>query len=218
MKRFLDILLSFMALAMFFPFGLIICTILKFTGEGEIFYIQPRVGKDGKLFGLIKFATMLKNSPNIGPGDITIHKDPRVLPFGRLLRKTKINEVPQLINILKGDMSIVGPRPQTPRYFALFPDHVQKGIIDLKPGLTGVGSVIFRDEETMAGKSGMDQTEFHRKVIAPYKGEIELWYKQKQSFWIDIKLMFLTAWLIVFPNSRLYTAFLPGLPAQVQSV
>ena len=218
MKRCIDILLSCIALAMFLPFGLIIGLILKFTGEGEIFYIQPRVGKDGKLFGLIKFATMLKNSPNMGPGDITVRNDPRVLPIGKILRKFKLNEVPQLINVLKGDMSIVGPRPQTPKYFALFPDYVQRGIIDMKPGLTGVGSVVFRDEETMGSHSGMDQVEFHKKVIAPYKGEIELWYKHQQSFWMDIKLMFLTAWLILFPNSRLYLTFLPGLPVQLEAI
>jgi lipopolysaccharide/colanic/teichoic acid biosynthesis glycosyltransferase len=218
MKRFLDILLSCITLSIFLPFGLIICLILKLTGEGEIFFIQPRVGKDGKLFGLIKFATMLKNSPNMGPGDITVRNDPRVLPIGKILRKTKLNEVPQLINVLKGDMSIVGPRPQTTKYFALFPDYVQRGIIDLKPGLTGVGSVVFRDEETMSGDFDMDPVEFHKKVIAPYKGEIELWYKQKQSFWMDVKLMFLTAWLIIFPNSRLYVTFLPGLPTQIEPI
>lgn len=218
MKRLIDLGLSFFALAVFLPFGIVICLVLKFTGEGEIFYIQPRVGKDGKLFGLIKFATMLKNSPNIGPGDITVQNDPRVLPFGNFLRKTKLNEMPQLINVLRGDMSIVGPRPQTPKYFALFPEHVRTGIIGLKPGLTGAGSVVFRDEESLAGNSGMDQVEFHREVIAPLKGEIELWYKRHRCLWVDIKLMFLTAWLIMFPNSRLYEAFLPGLPAQVGTV
>ena len=217
MKRFLDILLSCIALAMFLPFGLVICLILRFTGEGEIFYIQRRVGKNGKLFGLIKFATMLKNSPKMGSGDITVRNDPRVLQTGKILRKTKLNEVPQLINVLKGDMSIVGPRPQTPNYFALFSDYVQREIIDLKPGLTGVGSVVFRDEEAMGCNSGMDQVEFHKKVIAPYKGEIELWYKQKQSFWMDLKLVFLTAWLILFPSSKLYAIFLPGLPAQMEA-
>ncbi|RJR31835.1 MAG: sugar transferase [Desulfobacteraceae bacterium] len=221
MKRLLDILISSVSLAVFLPFGLAIGLILRFTGEGWIFYVQPRVGKDGKLFGLIKFSTMLRDSPNIGPGDITVKNDPRVLTFGKLLRKTKINEVPQLINVLKGEMSIVGPRPQTPRYFALFPEHVRKFIVDLKPGLTGLGSIFFRDEEGMAGRSGMDQVEFHQKVIAPYKGELELWYKAHQSFWLDIKLIFLTAWLILFPNSTLYESLhseLPQMPEFLEKV
>jgi lipopolysaccharide/colanic/teichoic acid biosynthesis glycosyltransferase len=193
-------MLSSIALIVFFPFGLIIALILRFTGEGEIFYVQTRVGKDGQLFGLIKFATMLKDSPNIGPGDITVHNDPRVFPFGKYLRKTKLNEVPQIINILKGDMSLVGPRPLTPKTFSFFPEKIQKEIIHLKPGLTGVGSIIFRDEEKLAARSGMDQMEFHKNIIAPYKGEL------------DIKLIFLTAWMVLFPNSNAYQSFLPDLP------
>jgi lipopolysaccharide/colanic/teichoic acid biosynthesis glycosyltransferase len=212
MKRFLDILISLLSLAVFLPFGIVIAVILRFTGEGEIFFIQSRVGKNGELFGLIKFATMLKDSPNIGPGDITLHKDPRVLRFGRFLRKAKLNEVPQLINVLMGDMSIVGPRPQTPKYFALYPEHVRKRIIDLRPGLTGLGSVVFRDEEVMAGRSGMDQVEFHRRIVAPYKGELELWYKEHQSLWLDLKLIFLTAWLILLPDSRIHEAIHTELP------
>ncbi len=203
LKRFLDILIASLSLSVFLPFGLIIALILRFTGEGEIFFVQPRVGRYGEVFGLIKFATMLKASPNIGPGDITVHNDPRVLPFGKFLRKTKINEVPQLINVLKGDMSIVGPRPQTPKYFALFPEHVRKGIVDLRPGLTGLGSIVFRDEEVMAGRSGMDEVEFHRNVIAPQKGELELWYKAHQTWWLDLRLIFLTAWVILFPGSKI---------------
>jgi lipopolysaccharide/colanic/teichoic acid biosynthesis glycosyltransferase len=212
-KRLLDITLSAIALTAFLPFGLIIALILRCTGEGEIFYVQRRVGKDGRLFGLIKFATMLKDSPNIGPGDITVHKDPRVLPFGRFLRKTKLNEMAQILNILKGDMSIVGPRPQTPKYFALFPERIQKEIIHLQPGLTGVGSIFFRDEEKLAANSGMDQVEFHREVIAPYKGELEVWYRDHMTLWLDIKLILLTAWMVVFPGSNAWQSFLPDLPA-----
>ncbi|MDY0039584.1 MAG: sugar transferase [Desulforhabdus sp.] len=212
-KHLLDIVLASIALAAFFPLGIVIILILKFTGEGEIFYVQERVGMHGRSFGLLKFATMLKDSPNIGPGDITVRDDPRVLPFGRFLRKTKLNEIPQLINILMGDMSIVGPRPQTPKYFALFPENSQKKILDLKPGLTGLGSIVFRDEEKMAAASGMEQIEFHKKVIAPYKGELEIWYRDHRSFWMDIKLILLTAWMVLFPDSRLYHFFLPAIPA-----
>jgi lipopolysaccharide/colanic/teichoic acid biosynthesis glycosyltransferase len=118
MKRFLDVVLSFLALMVLAPFLLPVVAILRFTGEGEIFYIQERVGRGGNSFGLYKFATMLKNSPNIGAGEITVQGDSRVLPFGKLLRKTKLNELPQLWNIFIGDMSIVGPRPMVPSTFA----------------------------------------------------------------------------------------------------
>ena len=88
-----------------------IIVILRFSGEGEIFFLQDRIGKSGKVFKLLKFATMLKDTPNIGSGTLTIKNDPRILPVGKLLRRTKINELPQIINVIKGDISIVGPRP-----------------------------------------------------------------------------------------------------------
>ena len=100
MKRLSDIIYSLIILSLFLPFGLIIISILTLTGEREVFYIQKRVGLNKKIFGLFKFVTMIKNSPNIGAGDITLKNDPRVLPFGKLLRKLKLNEFPQFINIL----------------------------------------------------------------------------------------------------------------------
>ena len=104
MQRFLDILFSGVALLVLAPLLVPIMVILRFTGEGEVFYIQQRVGKDGEMFGLLKYATMLKDSPSLGTGTITVKDDPRVLPIGKFLRKTKINELPQLLNIIKGDI------------------------------------------------------------------------------------------------------------------
>src|SRR5688572_28356572 len=109
MQRFFDIIFSLIAISILSPLLLIIIIVLRFTGEGEIFYMQDRVGVGGKLFGVFKFATMLKNSPQMGTGFLTTKDDPRVLPLGRLLRKTKLNEFPQIFNILIGDMSFVGP-------------------------------------------------------------------------------------------------------------
>ena len=106
MKRFLDVVLSFLSLVVLAPLLLPVVVILRFTGEGEVFYIQERAGRWGNSFGLYKFATMLKNSPNIGAGELTVRGDPRVLPFGQFLRKTKLNELPQLWNVLKGEMSL----------------------------------------------------------------------------------------------------------------
>src|SRR5690606_21086740 len=117
MQRFFDIVLASAALLVLAPLLLPITLILRFTGEGEVFYVQQRVGKNREFFGLYKFATMLKNSPNMSTGTVTVKDDPRVLPVGRFLRKTKLNELPQLFNVLKGDMSIIGPRPQTRRCF-----------------------------------------------------------------------------------------------------
>jgi len=213
-KRALDILLSLIGLLLFLPVGLIICIILSVTGEREVFYRQWRVGKEGKKFGLMKYATMLKDSPNLGPGLLTVKGDPRVLPFGGFLRKTKLNEVPQLLNILKGDMSIVGPRPQAQAHFDVFPTHVRVEIVKVRPGLTGIGSIEFRDEESIMDRCGRPHDEFYEDVIAPYKGELELWYIKNQSFSLDVKLIFLTAWVVLFPQSRLYERILNDLPVR----
>jgi lipopolysaccharide/colanic/teichoic acid biosynthesis glycosyltransferase len=147
MTRLVDMVLSAIFISWVLPLWIIVIPVLRLTGEGEIFYRQARVGKNGKRFNLLKFATMLKNSPNLGTGELTVHNDPRVLPVGRFLRKSKINELPQLLNVLLGDMSLVGPRPQTPRCFAAFPQEAQNRIMQVRPGLSGIGSILFRGEE-----------------------------------------------------------------------
>ena len=216
MKRFFDILLSSLAIICLSPLLIPVVIILRLTGEHYIFYAQERIGLGGKPFKLLKFATMLKNSPNMGTGDITTQNDPRVLPFGRLLRKTKINELPQLFNIFLGDMSIIGPRPLTARNFAYYSPAIQEGIGKLKPGLSGIGSVIFRDEETILANSGMDYTECYKNLVAPYKGALEFWYSDHQSLWVDFVIIFLTAWVILFPKSQLPYQWFKDLPAKPQ--
>ena len=136
MQRFFDMLLSGLALLVLAPLLLVIAMLLRLTGEGEIFFLQERVGKAGKPFKLIKFATMLKNSPNIGTGTVTMKDDPRVLPMGKFLRKTKINEIPQLFNIFLGDMSIVGPRPLPVDETKRINDASHRRRLSVKPGLT----------------------------------------------------------------------------------
>lgn len=186
--------------------------LLRFTGEGKIFYKQERIGQGGRTFGLLKFATMLENSPNMSGGDVTFGNDPRVLPAGKFLRKTKINELPQLLNILKGDMSIVGPRPMTPRNFGYYSVDIQDNIKKLKPGLTGIGSIIFRDEERILAKSAKPPMDCFKEDIAPHKGALEVWYKKNQSFLLDLQLILLTAWVILFPLSDLTNKWFTDLP------
>jgi len=212
MKRALDIILSLFGLLLVLPISIPIMLILRFTAQGEIFYIQQRVGKGGKLFKILKFSTMVKNSPNIGAGLLTVENDPRIFPFGRFLRKTKLNEIPQLINILKGEMSIVGPRPQVEAHFNFFPEHVKKEITKIKPGLTGIGSIVFRNEEAILHSNGKSYDEYYRNDIAPYKGELELWYIKNMSLRLDLLLILLTAWVIFSPNSMLYKKVLRDLP------
>jgi lipopolysaccharide/colanic/teichoic acid biosynthesis glycosyltransferase len=219
MTRLLDIVLSFLALLVFLPFGLIIACILRCTGEGEICYRQERIGKGGKRFGLFKFATMLKNSPAIGPGEVTVKNDPRVLPVGGFLRKTKLNEVPQLVNILIGDMSVIGPRPQTPKNFDYFPEEAREVILSMRPGLTGIGSIVFRDEESVVANSGKEVGLCYREIIGPYKGELEKWYAERQNVITYMLLICVTAWVIIMPQSEIYRriwASLPALPEALQ--
>ncbi|MCP3981275.1 MAG: sugar transferase [bacterium] len=211
LKRTLDIVAASVALLLFLPFGLVICVLLRFSGEGEIFYRQKRVGHDRRTFGLYKFATMLKDSPS--SGTITMQNDPRVLPMGHFLRKTKLNEVPQLLNILFGDISIVGWRPLTETVFGYYPDEVQQKISRVKPGMTGIGSIVFRDEESLlAGIEREDVPRAYQARITPYKGALECWYADHASIWLDVKLIVLTAWAVLLPGSTLHERALSGLP------
>lgn len=206
----MDIFLSGLALLVFSPLLIPIAIILRLTGEGEIFFVQQRVGKDGKLFGLLKFATMLKNSPNLGTGTVTVKNDPRVLPVGRFLRKTKINELPQLINILRGDMSIIGPRPQTKRCFDAFPKKSQEAIKRVRPGLSGIGSIVFRNEEDLLDQAA-DADKFYDEVIMPYKGELEEWFVRNKNLSLYWILIILTI-RVVLSDKPLPTDVLSDLP------
>ena len=212
MKRLFDIIISLIALLIISPLLVPISILLLLTGEHYIFYTQKRVGKGGKEFGLIKFATMLKNSPNIGSGDVTLHRDPRVLPMGSFLRSTKINELPQLLNILFGDMSFVGPRPLTPRVFNYYTEEAKSIIIKMKPGLTGAGSIIFRDEESIIGNSKLPWEECVKQEIMPRKASAEEWYSKHQSFITDLKLIFITAWVVIFPASDVMKKIFNDIP------
>jgi lipopolysaccharide/colanic/teichoic acid biosynthesis glycosyltransferase len=211
-KRIFDIIFSSIILLIILPLFVPVMIILKFTGEGKVFYKQERVGKNKKPFGLLKFATMLQNSPNLGGGDVTSADDPRVLPFGKILRKTKINELPQFLNILMGDMSVVGPRPTTFKNYSYYSEEIQQKIKHIKPGLTGVGSIVFRDEETFIRSAVKDPVAFYREDIAPFKGELEVWYSKREGFFVDMVLIFLTAFVVLFPKSKIMKKIYKDLP------
>ena len=216
-QRILDIFLSGIAVIVLSPVLVPVIILLRLTGEGEVFFAQQRVGKSGKLFNLLKFATMLKDSPNIGAGTVTLKDDPRVLPFGKILRKTKINELPQLINILRGDMSVVGPRPQTTRCFDVFPVESQNEIKKVRPGLSGLGPIVFRDEENILSQNE-SSIDFYDTVIAPYKGEVESFYVNSHDIVTYFKLILATIWVVMFPNSKIVWRLFPKLPSPPKSL
>ena len=200
-----------MALIFLSPLLVPIVIILKCTGEGEVFFKQKRMGRHGVLFKLFKFATMLKDSPNIGTGTVTMREDPRVLPVGKFLRKTKINELPQLINILLGEMSVIGPRPLTIQTFSSYSITTQNIIKEVRPGLSGVGSIIFRGEEEILHGANAS-IDFYDKVIAPYKGALEGWFVLNRGVYIYFLTIFVTIWVVFFPKSKVAWIVFRDLP------
>ena len=211
MERLLDIFFSGMALIFLSPLFVPIVIILKCTGEGEVFFMQERMGRHGMLFKLFKFATMLKDSPNLDTGTVTIRGDPRVLPVGKFLRKTKINELPQLLNIFFGDMSVVGPRPLTIQTFGSYSNITQDIIKEVRPGLSGVGSIIFRGEEEIL-HGAHASVDFYDNVIAPYKGVLEEWFVLNKGLYIYFVTIFITIWVIFFPKTKVAWKVFRGLP------
>ena len=212
MDRFFDILFSGIALLLLSPLLVPIVIILRFTGEGEVFFLQERIGKCGEKFKLFKFATMLKNSPNIGTGTVTVMNDPRVLPVGRFLRKSKINELPQLFNVLLGDMSLIGPRPQTERCFQAFPESLSDQIVSVRPGLSGLGSIFFRNEELML-YDAKNADVFYDTVIMTHKGQLEAWFATNNSLKLYFMLILSTIYVVLTGKILLSKTVLSSLPS-----
>lgn len=213
-KRGMDIIFSILVLILLLPLFIPIIFLLLVTAEGDVLYFQERLGYKNKPFQIWKFATMLKNSLQMGSGSITLKNDFRVTKVGKFLRKTKINELPQIINIFKGDLSFVGPRPLVASTFEAYSENIQSQIYNVKPGLTGIGSIIFRDEESLlSATKDEDPHLYYQKVIAPYKGALELWYQNNLSLIVDFKILIVTAWVVVFPKSTLIYKWFKGLPS-----
>ena len=212
-KRFFDIILSTIAILILCPLLIPIMIILKLTGEGYIFYKQERIGQNGEPFNLLKFATMFKDSPNMKGGSITTKNDPRILPIGKSLRKYKINELPQIINVWLGDMSIIGRRPTVTEHFDFYEEEVKNIISKHKPGLSGISSIVFRNEEKyFINKDTEENKKFYKEKIAPYKGELELWYCENQSIFVDILLIIATISIVFSPSIKLHNFLFRNLP------
>jgi len=183
-KRLFDIFFSFLGLIVLFPVLLFICFLIKIKMPGKIFFVQERVGKDGKLFRLIKFRTMVENHS----GEvITVKGDKRVTPLGAWLRKYKLDELPELWNVLKGDMSFVGPRPDLPGYADKLTGEARE-ILKLRPGITGPATLKYINEEEILA-SVEDPLKYNDEVIFPDKVRINLEYLRNQSFFGDIRLI-----------------------------
>jgi lipopolysaccharide/colanic/teichoic acid biosynthesis glycosyltransferase len=196
MLRIFDLVFSSILLVTLIPLIIILYPLLKITGEGEVFYLQERVGLGGSKFKVIKFATMMKNSMQIGAGSITVANDPRVLPVGKILRKTKVNELPQFINVLKGEMSFIGPRPHAEIDLkGVKKDKLEK-ILTIRPGLSGIASIIFRNEDLILHDNSDGRT-FYDNIIAPYKADLEIWYIDNRNIYLYLLLIILTIFTVL---------------------
>lgn len=188
LKRMFDILMSFIGIIILLPLMIIIGIIIKLTSKGSILFKQIRVTKNSKLFQIYKFRTMRENSE--GNKQITVGNDSRITGIGKILRKTKLDEIPQLFNVIKGEMSLVGPRPEVPKYVELYNDE-QKKILQVPAGITDYASIYFSNESELLGKAD-DPEKFYIEKIMPYKIELNQKYIENINIFTDIKIIILT--------------------------
>lgn len=190
MKRAFDIVASFFGLLGLFPILLVVTVLIKLSSPGGAFFYQTRVGRGGKLFSIYKFRTMIPEAEQRGD-KITVGNDARITPVGAFLRKTKLDELPQLMNVLKGDMSIVGPRPEVPEFIAEYPEDVRELILSVRPGITDTASIEFSDEAgLLEGKS--DPRQAYIDEILPMKAKHYVRYVETQSFTGDLLIILAT--------------------------
>ncbi|MBX0313159.1 MAG: sugar transferase [Sulfurihydrogenibium sp.] len=196
-KRIFDVTASIIGLIVLLPLFIIIAILIKLNDKGPIFYKQKRIGQNFKPFELLKFRTMVVNADKIGPA-VTKDGDPRITKIGKFLRKTKLDELPQLWNVIRGDMSIVGPRPEVEKYIQYYKDDY-KEILKVKPGITDYATIKFRNEEEILSK--YDDTESaYIKYVLPEKIKLYKTYIKEISFFTDLKIIFWTLWRIVSKN------------------
>ncbi len=193
-KRIFDFFFSLIGLVFLSPLFILIGILIKFDSSGPIFFRQERIGLNGKKFRMYKFRTMAGDAEKKGM-QITVGKDSRINRIGHYLRKFNLDELPQLINVLKGEMSIVGPRPEVPNYVELYTKE-QKRVLSVKPGMTDYASLDFRKEDDLLGRTS-DPEDFYIKEVLPKKLKLNLRYMEDQSFWLDMKLIFRTIGRII---------------------
>ncbi|MCD6419501.1 MAG: sugar transferase [Synergistetes bacterium] len=196
-KRIVDVVVGSILFLVVMPLFLCIAIAVKMEDGGRVFYLQKRMGKEFVPFYLIKFRTMIEGADSMGP-KITIKDDPRVTRVGRVLRKYKLDELPQLINVVKGDMSIVGPRPEVEYFVSLFREAYER-ILRVKPGITDYAAIEYRDEEDLIRAMGSESGEmFYVEKILPKKIELYDRYLREMSFFTDVRIMLMTMWKVIF--------------------
>ena len=200
MKRFFDLIFSFWGIIFFLPLMAFIALLIKLSSRGAVLYAQKRVGLHEKIFFVYKFRTMVDKADTLGTS-VTTGVDPRITPVGRVLRKTKLDELPQLFNVFKGDMSFVGPRPDVPEIIAKYTP-AMKLIFSVRPGITSVATLHFRHEEEILAKVP-DPDKFYDDVVVPLKVELAMEHVRRNSFWFDLTILVETVWVLT-PMGRIW--------------
>jgi len=193
MQRFFDITFSLLGIIFLSPVLLLVAAVIQLSSKGPIFLCQQRVGLFGNEFVVYKFRTMVVNADKLG-SSVTTGKDTRITPIGRVLRKTKLDELPQLFNVLNGDMSLVGPRPDVPEIIAKYTPEMRR-VLEIKPGITSLATLHFKNEEELLAKVP-DPDAFYEKTLVPLKVKLAMEHVDRKSFWFDLKILIQTVWMI----------------------
>lgn len=199
-KRALDFTAAVVGLAVCAPLFALLAILIKLDSPGGVFFAHERVGRHGRKFKVLKFRTMVKDAPKRG-GAITAGHDPRITRVGRILRKTKLDELPQLWNVLKGEMSLVGPRPEVEKYVQLWEPQLREIVLSVRPGITGLTQIRYRHEETLLAQQPDPET-YYREVLLPLKLQSDAEYVQRRSLWFDLWLLWRTVVALFEPESR----------------
>lgn len=193
-KRLFDVVVAAAGLLVLSPLFAILALAIKLTSRGPVFFRQERVGRDFQPFRIYKFRTMVVDAPKLG-GQITAGRDPRITSIGHVLRKTKLDELPQLLNVLSGEMSLVGPRPEVPKYVEMFRPQFAE-VLSVRPGITDLASVKYRDENEILGQAADPEAAYVNQVL-PDKLALATEYVRRASFWFDVRLIFATFWKVL---------------------
>jgi lipopolysaccharide/colanic/teichoic acid biosynthesis glycosyltransferase len=192
-KRLFDVAASLAGLVLLLPVFAVTAALIRLDSRGPVFFRQVRVGRHGVPFKILKFRTMVTDAE--ARGQITVGCDSRVTGIGHLLRRLKIDELPQLVNVLRGDMSLVGPRPEVPRYVACYPDDVRRTVLSVPPGITDWASIRFKEENSILAHAN-DPERSYVEDILPVKLEYSVRYVRERSFLMDLQIIFLTLFAI----------------------
>ena len=200
LKRLFDLAVSIIALLALIPALLLVGIWVHLDSAGPMFYRQVRVGRNGKTFRIFKFRTMRADAPGLGP-EITVNEDPRITRSGRFLRRYKLDEMPQFLNVLVGDMSVVGPRPEVPRYVAMYSPEQLGVVLSVRPGITDLASIRFRNEnQLLDGSSDPEKT--YVEVLLPAKLALGMEYVRSRSLRGDVAIIARTLWAVLVPDAH----------------